>query len=146
MVAISTPVTPLHVGAAADQQLDHITGGARSRLEVFLPSLRGAHHGYGVPGRMAPPSAWGLRAWLDGTEELRLRLEPLGWQMPTDSALDSAGVVMSQDGKVGIALVAGDACTGNAGCTPQVKYARAGRRRVRSRHSFRRLSAGRRDR
>jgi hypothetical protein len=61
---------------------------------------------------------------VDGTEELRLRLVRYGWKVPTDSALDSSGVVMSRDGKTGIALVAGDAATGNENYTPQVKYAR----------------------
>ncbi|WP_420451965.1 hypothetical protein [Ilumatobacter sp.] len=119
-----TPTTPLLTGAAADRQLDHIVGAQRSRHEVFLPTLRAAHNGFGIPGRMAPPSARGLRAWLDGTEELRLRLTQFGWTVPTVAALDSAGVVLSPDGTVGIAMVAGDGCTGRAGQPPQVKYSR----------------------
>lgn len=124
MAAMPIPVTPLLTGAAADRQLDHITGAVMSRRDIFLPTLRAAHNGFGVPGRLAPPAARGLRAWIDGTEELRLRLEPFGWQVPTEPGLDSSGVVVSQDGKLGIAMVAGDACTGKEGRTPQVKYAR----------------------
>lgn len=124
MASLPIPHTPLLTGAAADQRLDHLSGAVASRREIFVPTLRAAHHGFGVPGRLAPPSARGLRAWVDGTEELRIRLEPFGWQVPTDAALDSSGVVVSPDGKMGIALVAGDAATGKAGSTPQVKYAR----------------------
>lgn len=124
MDIMPAPTTPLLTGAAADRQLDHIVGAQRSRHEVFLPTLRAAHNGFGVPGRMAPPSARGLRAWLDGTEELRLRLTRFGWTVPTDAALDSAGVVLSPDGTVGIAMVAGDGSTGRTGQPPQVKYSR----------------------
>lgn len=124
MATLPTPTTRLLTGAAADQRLDRIVGAPLSRNDVFLPTLRAAHNGFGVPGRMAPPSARGLRAWLDGTEELRLRLGQFGWAVPTNSALDSAGVVLSPDGTVGIAMVAGDGYTGRNGHPPQVKYSR----------------------
>lgn len=124
MATLPTPTTPLLIGAEADRQLDRIVGVPLSRQEVFLPTLRAAHNGFGVPGRMAPPSARGLRAWLDGTEELRLRLAHFGWTVPADAALDSAGVVLSADGAVGIAMVAGDGSTGRPGQPPQVKYSR----------------------
>jgi len=124
MDSLPIPLTPMLTGAAADQSLDRLTGATNSRREIFLPALRAAHHGFGVPGRLAPPSARGLRAWVDGTEELRLRLEPFGWRVPADAGLDSSGLVVSVDGATAIAMVAGDASTGKAGQIPQVKYAR----------------------
>lgn len=124
MLLQPTPTAPLLTGAAADQQLDRIVGARLSRAAVFLPALRAAHNGYNSPGRMAPPSARGSRAWLDGIEELRLRLDEFGWTVPKDSALDSAGVVLSSDQTVGIAMVAGDGFTGRTNRPPQVKYSR----------------------
>lgn len=124
MATSPIPTTPLLTGAAADRRLDQITGVTSSRHEIFLPTLRAAHHGSNVPGRLAPPSARGLRAWTDGTEELRVRMEPFRWQVPDQAALDSAGIVVSQDGKTAIAMVAGDPSTGRSNYRPQVKHAR----------------------
>lgn len=112
------------LGAEADQRLDQLTGTKNSRQSVFIPALNAARNGFGVPGRLAPPSARGLRAWIDGTEELRLRLEPHGWKVPQISLLDSAGLVLSPSSTVAISLVAGDNATGRASYLPQVRYPR----------------------
>jgi hypothetical protein len=112
------------VGAEADRRLDRLVGAANSRRSVFIPALTAALNGFSVPGRLAPPSARGQRAWSDGTEELRLRLEPLGWRVPEIPMLDSAGFVVSPDGSAAIAMVAGDAATGRSAYVPQVRYPR----------------------
>lgn len=117
-------VVPMAVGAEADHRLDRLIGTSNSRQSAFIPTLMAALNGFGVPGRLAPPAARGQRAWSDGTEELRLRLEPLGWRVPDLSILDSAGFVMSPDGTVAIAMVAGDGATGRPSYVPQVRYPR----------------------
>lgn len=124
MVEPVTPIAPLITGAAADVQLDSITGVTGSRSTVFVPTLSAAQHGFNIPGPLATPSARGSRAWLDGHEELRVRLTEHGWKVPTNAALDSSGVVISRDGRTGITLVAGDQRTGREGLAPQVKYKR----------------------
>lgn len=120
----SIPVTRLQVGAVADLRLDGVIGASSSRQEVFVPTLNAARNSFGVPGRLAPPPGPGMRAWIDGTEELRIRLERLGWQVPKQAKLNSAGLVVSADTTTGIALVSGNAATGRAGYSPQVKYTR----------------------
>lgn len=120
----SIPVTPLLVGAAADHHLDRVVGASASRNKVFVPTLGAARNAFGVPGRFAPPSARGLRAWIDGTEELRLRLHTFGWKVPEKARLDAAGLVISPDGETAIAMVSGDGTTGRAAYSPQVRYAR----------------------
>jgi hypothetical protein len=117
-------VVPMAVGADADHRLDRLVGTANSRHSVFIPALTAALNGFGVPGRLAPPAAKGQRAWSDGTEELRLRLEPLGWRVPDAAVLDSAGFVIAADGTVAIAMVAGDNATGRPSYVPQVRYPR----------------------
>jgi len=117
-------ITPLLSGARADHSLDQVTGVALSRREVFIPVLNAARHGFGTPGRLAPPSAPGLRAWTDGVEELRLQLDRFGWQVPAAASLDLAGFVFSPDGTRAITMVSGDEATGRPGYTPQVRYAR----------------------
>jgi hypothetical protein len=116
--------TPLLSGAQADHALDQVTSVALSRREVFIPVLNAARHGFGTPGRLAPPSARGLRAWTDGVEELRLQLSRFGWQVPVDVSLDLAGFVFSPDGSRAITMVSGDGATGRTAYTPQVKYPR----------------------
>lgn len=117
-------VNPMAVGAEADLRLDRLIGAPNARQSIFLPTLTAAHNGFGVPGRLAPPAAKGQRAWSDGTEELRLRLEPLGWGVPGEAVLDAAGFVVSPDGTVAIAMVAGDSATGLPAYVPQVRYPR----------------------
>lgn len=124
MTTSPIPSVPMLIGAAADRRLDGLTGVRGSRKEIFVPTLRAASHGFGVPGRLAPPSAAGLRAWADGTEELRVRLEPFDGSVPADSALDAAGVVLLADGTTAIALVSGDEATGLSTYSPQVRYPR----------------------
>ncbi len=122
--ASSIPVTRLRVGAAADHRLDRVVGAPSSRTSVFVPTLNAAGNAFGVPGRFAPPAARGMRAWIDGTEELRLRLHGLGWQVPERATLDAAGLVISPNGETAIAMVSGDGATGRPGYRPQVRYAR----------------------
>jgi hypothetical protein len=121
---LPVPITPLHRGADADIQLDRLLGIRGSRAEIVVPALLAAAHGFNVPGRLAPPSARGLRAWLDGDEDLRIRLEAHGYSVPESAALDSTGMVISPDKKTGIVFVAGDASTAIEGARPQVKYKR----------------------
>lgn len=118
------PTSQMVVGRAADHLLDEMTGVTQSRHGVFIPTLNAARNGYGVPGRLATKNAKGLRAWLDGTEEVRLRLEPYGWNLPEHGLLDSAGIVFSPDRRVAIALTAGDGATGSPDYIPQVRYPR----------------------
>lgn len=124
MLLTSDYVVPMLVGSEADLQLDRITGAPNARTEVFVRTMNLARSGFGTPGRLAPPSAPGSRAWLDGTEELRLRLAPFGWERPEDSTLDLAGFVVSPDRSTAIAMVAGDTSTGLPSYIPQVKYSR----------------------
>lgn len=120
----SSFVVPMLTGPSADLRLDTTTGVARSRERIFLPALRSAHHGFNSPGRLAPPAARGMQAWINGTEELRIRLGEFGWVVPGESVLDGAGFVLSPDGRTAIAMVSGDEATGLPGYLPQVKYAR----------------------
>lgn len=119
-----TPTVPLLTDAAADHRLDQVVGVQFSRGRVFIPTLNAARHAYGVPGRLAPPAARGLRAWIDGTEELRLRLDGFGWKLPRKARLNAAGLIVSPDGETAIALVSGDNATSLVGGRPQVRYAR----------------------
>ncbi len=120
----SISTVPLLTGSEADQRLDRIAGIRSSRDRVFVPTLNAARNGFGVPGRLAPPAACGMRAFLDGTEELRLRLEPHGWRLPSSADLDAAGLVVSPDGATTIAMVSGDSNAGRASYSPQVRYPR----------------------
>lgn len=117
-------VVPVLTGADADLRLDQITGVADSRSRIFVPTMNVARQGFNSPGRLAPPSARGLRAWTDGVEELRLRFEPFGWHVPGAGALNGAGLVLSPDETAAIALVSGDGHAGRVSYPPQVKYRR----------------------
>jgi hypothetical protein len=111
-------------GAAADSRLDLVTGVRGSRSKIFLPTLAVSQQGFNSPGRLATPSAPGTRAWVDGSEELRLRLVPFGWTVPDDSVLNSTGMIISPDAKTAIVMVSGDGATGRVSYVPQVKYRR----------------------
>ncbi len=116
--------TELVVGPAADVRLDQIVGVRSSRRDVFVPVMNAARHGFNSPGSLAAKQAPGLRAWLDGHEELRIRLSRAGWQIPQQTDLNGAGFVLSSDGRTAICMVSGDGSTGRGAYSPQVRYPR----------------------
>lgn len=117
------PTTPYLRGAEARLELDSLLGVRDAARTVLIPTIRAAYSSYNTPSDLAPASFRGMRAWGDGTTELRSQLRPHGWEKPRSHDLDSSGYVLSPDNLTAIALVASDTA-GQPAHRAQVRYQR----------------------
>lgn len=110
-------------GAESSLFIDQTLGITDAVAQALIPALDSAFSSRNTPGDLAPGSFPGMRAWGDGTVELRRRLIRFGWHVPQGRDLDQAGMVLSPDRESAIALVSSETA-GRLAYAATVRYER----------------------